>query len=412
MSEEVKEQLTEDEEEGGINLFDYLIVLAKWKKLILAITLSVAVISFIPTFFKHYFYHVVTTILPPRGESRGMANQFMRDFGLLPQVVGTDYNSQELMVEIFKSRTFRERIMKKFNLESEYEEKDPEKTRQAFLKDVWIEPDFTDNKRANILKNQQSPLIKINVKNKDAKKAADIANGIVDELKIFINSLAITESSKKRLFFEEQLKHANEALIKSEDDMKLFQQSTGLLTAETQTEMSIKKIADLQAQITAKEIELQVMRSYSTANNPDLQKIEEIIKALRKELAKLETSDRHGKDLSIPAGTMPSLGLDYKRKFRQLKFNETLYDVLVKQYEMAKVEEARDPILIQVIDKAVPPRKPNSVRIFGVKKAFAVTMFSFIFSCILAFYLEYRGKVSRSEKLETLMRYLSFKKST
>lgn len=400
-----------EEEDSGINLFDYLIVLAKWKKLILSITLSVAIIAFIPTFFKYYFYHVVTTILPPQGETRGMANQFMRDFGLMPQVSGADYSRQDLLVEIFKSRTFSERIIERFNLKSYYDKKESEKIDKLFFQDIWIEPDFTDEKRSSLLRKQQSPLIKINVKSRDAQKAADIANGIVEELKIFINNLAITEASKKRLFFEEQLKHANTALIKSEDDMKVFQQNTGLLTAETQTEMSIKKMAELHAQITAKEIELQVMSSYTTASNPDLQKVEELIKILKKELAKLETSERHGKDLMIPAGSMPSLGLDYKRKFRQLKFDETLYDILVKQYEMAKVEEARDPILIQVIDKAVPPKKPNSVRIFGMKKALSITIFSFFFSCILAFYMEYREKAPRNEKFETLRRYLSFKKN-
>ncbi|MEW6601881.1 MAG: Wzz/FepE/Etk N-terminal domain-containing protein, partial [Nitrospirota bacterium] len=348
MSEEIKEHIQGNEEEGGMTLFDYLIVLAKWKKLIISITLSVALITFIPTLFKNYFYHVVTTILPPQGENRGVTNQFMRDFGLIPQVSGIDYSKQDLLVEIFKSRTFRERIIDRFNLSGIYGKDNSEKSIKAYFKSIWIEPDFTDDKKTSLLRKQQSPLIKINVKNKDAEKAAEIANGIVEELKKFINDLAITEASRKRLFFEEQLKQANEALMKSEDEMKIFQQTTGLLTAETQTELSIKKMAELQAQITAKEIELQVMRSYSTADNPDLQQVEEVIKALRNELSKFETSKSQGKALMIPAGTMPSLGLDYKRKFRQLKFNEALYDILVKQYEMAKVEESRDPILIQV----------------------------------------------------------------
>jgi capsule polysaccharide export protein KpsE/RkpR len=412
MSKEVKEQITDDEEDGGINLFDYLIVLAKRKKMILSITLLVAAISFTAAFLsKVSFYEVVTTILPPQGESRGMANQFMRDFGLMPQVSGADYSRQDLLVEIFKSRTFSERIIERFNLKSYYDKKDSEKITKAFFKDIWIEPDFTDEKRSSLLRKQQSPLIKINVKNQDAQKAADIANGIVEELKIFINNLAITEASKKRLFFEEQLKHANEALIKSEDDMKAFQQNTGLLTAETQTEMSIKKMAELQAQITAKEIELQVMSSYTTASNPDMQKVVELIKILKKELAKLETSERHGKDLMIPAGSMPSLGLDYKRKFRQLKFDETLYDILVKQYEMAKVEEARDPILIQVIDKAIPPEKKKTTRTWGGGKALSTTMFAFLFSCFLALFLEYREKAPRNERLETLKKYLSIRKN-
>ncbi len=410
--EETEEEQHEDE---GIKLLDYLIILAKRKNLIITITLSVAVISFtIAILSKVSFYEAVSTILPPQGESRGLANQFMRDFGLMPQVSGADYSRQDLLVEIFKSRTFRDRIIERFNLKSYYGKEDLGKTMIAIFKDIWIEPDFTDEKRSSLLKKQQSPLIKINVKNKNAQKAADIANGIVEELKIFINNLAITEASKKRLFFEEQLKHAQEDLMKSEDDMKVFQQNTGLLSAETQTEMSIKKIADLQAQITAKEIELQVMRSYTTASNPDVQRVEETVKVLKNELSKLEASERHGKDLLIPTGTMPSLGLDYKRKFRQLKFNETLYEILVKQYEMAKVEEARDPIVIQVIDKAIPPKEKNSTRTWGMRRALSTTVFAFLFSCFLAFFMEFRERSSKepNERIETLKRYLSFRKKT
>ncbi len=408
-----RQEETEEEqhEEEGIKLLDYLIILAKRKNLIITITLLVAIITFtIAILSKVSFYEAVTTILPPQGESRGLANQFMRDFGLMPQVSGADYSRQDLLVEIFKSRTFRDRIIERFNLESYYGKKEPEKITKAFFKDVWIEPDFSDEKRSNLLGKRESPLIKIKVMNQNAQKAADIANGIVEELKIFINNLAITEASKKRLFFEEQLKHAQEDLMKSEDDMKVFQQNTGLLSAETQTEMSIKKIADLQAQITAKEIELQVMRSYTTASNPDLQNVEEIIKALNKELAKLQASDRHGKDLIIPTGTMPSLGLDYKRKFRQLKFDETLYDILVKQYEMAKVEEARDPIVIQVIDKAIPPKKRNSTRTWGMRRALSTTVFAFLFSCFLAFFIEFRERATKNERFETFKEYLSFRR--
>ena len=414
MSEEKqKAEENMDEEEGGINLFDYLIVLAKRKKLILSITLSVALIGFtIAMLSRIYFYEAVTTILPPQGESRGMANQFMRDFGLMPQVSGADYSRQDLLVEIFKSRTFRDRIIERFNLKGRYGKDDSDKSKKAYFKDIRIEPDLTEERPSSLMRKQQSPLIKIYVKNSNAQKAADIANGIVEELKIFVNSLALTEASKKRLFFEEQLKLANAALIKTEDDMKIFQQNTGLLTAESQTEMSIKKIAELQAQITAKEIELQVMRSYTTASNPDLQQVEEIIRVLKNELAKLETNKRHGKELMIPSGTMPSLGLDYKRKFRQLKFNETLYEILVKQYEMAKVEEARDPIVIQVIDKAVPPEKKNSMRTWGGSKVLTTTMFAFLFSCFLALFLEYREKAPSNERLETLKNYLSFRRKT
>ncbi|RJQ43506.1 MAG: hypothetical protein C4538_12060 [Nitrospiraceae bacterium] len=409
MDTNINNKTDDGQKEDDTHFLDYLIVLAKRKKLILKITLPVALITFLLTFFKYTFYHAETTILPPQGESRGMANQFMRDLGFLPEVSGTNYTRQDLLVEILKSRTFNDRIIERFKLRNYYGIKDSEKVRKMFLEDVSIEPDLTEEKRTNLLRGRQSPLIKIKVVNDNANRAADIANGIVEELKIFIKNLAVSETSKKRLFFEEQLKQAQETLMKSEDDMKTFQQSTGLLTAETQTEIVIKKIADLQAQIIAKEIELQIMKSYSTVSNPDVQRVEETVKAFKNELAKLEANERNGKNMLIPTGTIPSLGLDYKRKFRQLKFNEALYEILVKQYELAKVEESRDPILIQVIDKAIPPEKKSTIRKFGMKKALATTIFAFFFSCFLSFYLEFRERTGKNERMEILKGYLSFK---
>jgi uncharacterized protein involved in exopolysaccharide biosynthesis len=104
------------------------------------------------------------------------------------------------------------------------------------------------------------------------------------------------------------------------------------------------------------------------------------------------------------------LGLEYKRKFRDLKFYETMNEILVKQYEMARIDESKDAFMIQVIDKAVPPAKESSTRIWGGSKALSSTVLAFIFSCFLAFFMEYREKSAKNEKFETLKGYLSFRK--
>jgi capsule polysaccharide export protein KpsE/RkpR len=411
MSEEQKKAEDNMEEEEGINLLDYLIILAKRKKLILKITLSVAIITFILTFFKASFYQAQISILPPEQQDTRLANQFMREFGVFPTIGTNVIGKQDLLVEIIKSRTFTDRIIERFRLKESYGSEGMEKTRKKFSENITIEPDFT-NKSPLSFRGVQSPLMKIFVRDKNPERATNIANAIVEELQKFINNIAISEASQRRLFFEEQLRQAREALIKAEDDIKTFQEKTGLLKVETQTAMTIEKVANLQAQITAKEIDLQVMRSYSTVSNPDVQKVEETIKVLKNELAKLGANTNYGKNSIIPTGTIPSLGLEYQRKFRELKFNETLYDILAKQYESAKIDEAKDAFLIQIIDKAVPPDKETTVRKFGLKKALATTSFAFFFSCFLAFFMEYREKATKNERLETLKGYLSFKNKT
>lgn len=409
--ENMPEEQKIEEDEEGINLLDYLIVLAKRKNLILKITLTVAIFSFIIAILsKTSFYEAETSIFPNQQENINLASQFMSNFGFFPSGGGNLQNRRELLIEIMKSRTFTGKIIERFKLKELYRAKDLKKARIMFLRNLTIEPDFTDKSRVSLLKGPESPLTKISFRDQDPERAANIANAIVDELKIFLNNIAISEASQRRLFFEEQLKQAREALIKAEEDIKLFQQKTGLLQIESQTTMVIEKIANLQAQITAKEVELQVMRSYSTVSNPDVQRVEETIRILKRELAKLEVDESNSKDLFIPTGTIPSLGLEYKRKFRELKFNETLYEIMVKQYELAKIDESKDTVLIQVIDKAVPPDQKNSMRTWGGSKALFTTGFAFLFSCFLAIFMEYREKAPKNERLDTLKGYLSFRK--
>ena len=234
MSEEQKKaEDNMEEEEEGINILDYLIILAKRKKLIITITLSVTIISLIIAILsKVSFYEAETSILPPQEDNVSMANQVMRDFGVFPARRGNIYNQRELLVEIIKSRTFTDRIIEKFRLKELYKAKDMKKARSMFLQHLTIKPDVEDTKRSNLLRGPESPLTKILFRDEDPERAATIANAIVEELKSFINNFAITEASQRRLFFEDELKQVKEALIKSEDAIKTFQEKTGLLHVE------------------------------------------------------------------------------------------------------------------------------------------------------------------------------------
>jgi len=231
---------------------------------------------------------------------------------------------------------------------------------------------------------------------------------------LFINNIALSLASQRRIFFEEQLKNTNDALLKSEQEIQLFQEKTGIIKVESQTSIFIQKIAKLQAQITAREIELQVLQSYSTANSPDVQKIEETIKALNNELAKLNTSTAANNKM-ITSGTIPLVTLEYQRIIRQLKFREALNDIMLKQYEAAKIDESEDTILIQVIDKAIPPQTETYTRKFARKKALTLTLLTFFSSCFFVFVREFLERVLKTkennEKINTLIKHLSIKRN-
>ncbi|MEW6215801.1 MAG: Wzz/FepE/Etk N-terminal domain-containing protein, partial [Nitrospirota bacterium] len=250
-------QIQEDE----INLIDYLIVLAKRKRLIIGITLGAAIITAIISLTMTPIYRAETKILPPQQSSSSMATQFLSQFGgaagLAGGVLGIK-TPNELYIGLLKSRPILDPIIDRFKLMELYKIKSREDARRNLLGSLKAQDD------------KKSGIITIGFEDRDPKRAADLANAFVEELKNLNKGLAVTEASQRRLFFEEQLKDTKDALIKSEESMKGFQERTGAIKIDEQARAVIEGIAQLRAQIAAKEVELKVMKTYATQQNPDI----------------------------------------------------------------------------------------------------------------------------------------------
>lgn len=394
--------MQEDFREEEIDLLDLLVVIAKRKKVVLYITLFSAVFTIIISLIMTPIYRAECKIMPPQAGGGGIASQLISqmagglDIGSLAGKTPAD-----LYVGMLQSRTITDKIIDRFDIMK--------------LEDIKYRVDarkFVNEKMTEFQVDKKSGLITIAVMDKDPKRAADIANAYVEELKNLTKGLAITEASQRRLFYEEQLKDVKEALIKAENDMKQFQEKTGALQIDEQAKAIISGIADLKAKIAAKEVELKVLRTFTTPQNPDFQKVEEELKALKTELARLESNEKRGHDPIMPTGRIPSVGLDYVRKLRELKFNETLYELLLKQYELAKLDESKDAVLIQIVDKAVPPDKRfKPKRTLMVMVATVSGFFLSIFLCFLLEFIENTKKDEESrEKLNYIKAMLGFKK--
>jgi uncharacterized protein involved in exopolysaccharide biosynthesis len=348
-------------------------------------------------------YRAETSILPPQQSSSSMATQILSQLGGAASLAGNMLGVStpaDLYVGMLKSRTIYDNIIRRFNLQELYETDTIDETRKALDDHVDIEAD------------KKSGIITVAVEDEDPKKAADMANAFVEELKKLTKQLALTEASQRRIFFEEQLKEAKKNLTKAEEDMARFQTRTGALQIDEQAKAVIEAIAALKAQIAEKEVELKVMKTYSTPNNPDLQKLEEALKGLHAELRKLEaTSKTKGYDPLMPARMMPEVGTEYLRKLRELKFQETLYELLLKQYEVARMDEARDAVIVQVIDRAIPPEKKTKPK-RTLMVAVATVTGGFL-SIFLAFVMEFFETASHDpenrERIAELKKYLSIK---
>ncbi|OGL43662.1 MAG: hypothetical protein A2W05_08090 [Candidatus Schekmanbacteria bacterium RBG_16_38_10] len=387
--------------EDEINLLDYLIVLLKRKKLIISITSGAALITAIISLIMTPIYRAETRILPPQTGSSSIA------VGMLSQMSGAQGITEslglktpsDLYIGMLESRTIADRIIDRFNLMELYKAEYREDARKELFEDA-LEAE-TD---------KDTDIITIDVEDKDPKRAADMANAFVEELKNLTKGLAVTEASQRRLFFEEQLKDTKMALVKAEEEMQGFQEKTGALQVDAQTKAIIEGIAMLRAQIAAKEVQLKVMRTYATAQNPDLQRAEDELNGLKAELGKLEAKGGSGHDSLIPTGRIPEIGTEYIRKLRDLKFNETLYELLAKQFEAAKLDEAKEAAVIQVIDKAIPPEKRAKPK--RTLMVLIATFTGFFLSIFVAFFAEYKERASKDpenkERFETLKRYAVF----
>ena len=368
----------ENKDDIEINIPELLAKLARHKKMIGGITAGAAVVSLVVSLLMTPIFRAETKILPPQQNSSIIASQLLNQMGgfasLASSAVGIK-NPNEMYIGFLRSRTVYDKIIDRFGLMKLYDVKFREDARK-------------DLAEALAARSGKDGMIVVSVEDRDPKRAADMANAFVEEMIGVSRGLALTEAAQRRLFFEEQLKDVKLALASAEEGIKGFQEKTGALKIDDQARAVIQGIGNLRAQIAAREVQFKVAQTFATPQNPDLQRIEEELRGLKAELNKLEQRGGNNPDPLMPTGRMPSVGMEYLRKLRDVKYNETLYELLAKQYEMAKLDEARDAVVIQIIDKAVPPeRKVRPKRTMIV--AFS-TFTALLFSILLAFVIERR----------------------
>jgi tyrosine-protein kinase Etk/Wzc len=367
-----------------INFLDLILILLTHKKFILSFTFSCALITVIISLLITPTFKAETKILPPQTSNSSFATQLLGKIGSATGLINSSFgvtNQNSVYVSMLKSRSMFDFIIDKFALMEVFNIEQKEVARQIFNNSVSVQME------------EDSNIISLSVLDKDPKRAADIANAFIEKLKEMNNTFAITEASKQKLFFEEQLVKVKENLLKSEEAMKELQEKTGAINIDSQALAVIESVAGLRAQISAKEIEIKVMKTYLEPKNPDFQKATDTLQGMNEELKKLEAKNLINADPIVPTGNLPQVGADYARKLRELKYQETLFELIASQYEIARIDEARDSTIIQVLDKAITPEikyKPKRTLL-----VISATLLSFLISCLIAFYKDYITRISR-----------------
>jgi tyrosine-protein kinase Etk/Wzc len=347
-----------------ISLLDLLQTIVENLKLLVLGPLAVGFIALGISFLIPPTYTAKTQFLPPQQQQSAAASMLasLGSLGGLAGVASGIKNPADQFIAYLKSVTLQDSLIDRFKLQERYEAKTKTGARIA----------LTDSVR---LASGKDGLMSVEVDDKDPKFAADLANAHVEELAKLLSKLATTEAQQRRLFFEKQLTLAKDKLIQSEIALKATGVSGSALKSNPAS--AVASVAGLQAAVTAQEVKLGAMRGYLADSAPDFKLAMNELSNLRTQLAKQE------KDSPVTGGKAPTEG-DYITKYREFKYHETLFELFSKQFELAKVDEAREGAVIQVLDAAqAPERKAKPKRamiaiIATIASGFALILFVFV----------------------------------
>jgi tyrosine-protein kinase Etk/Wzc len=342
---------TASDEEDEIHLLDLLIVLVRHKKLVIGMPIVTGILALVASLMITPIFTSTAKIMPPQQQQSSGVAAMLGQLGGLAGAAGSMAglkNPNDLYVGLLESRTVADNLIKRFKLKERFEKKTMDDTRTAL------------NGISEITSGKKDGLIAISVNDKDPQFAADLANAYVDELAKLTQTIAITEASQRRLFFEKQLKDTKDQLANAEVALRNTQEKTGMIQPEAQVQAIITNVAQLKGAIAAKEVQVNAMRTFATGQNPDLLRTQEEFRSMQAQLTKLEKNhpSKEG-DFMVPTGKIPEVGIEYVRSLRNVKYFETIFELLAKQFELAKIDEAKDSSVIQLLDKAVPAERKS-----------------------------------------------------
>lgn len=323
-------------EEDEISLLDLAQVVVDHLQLLVLGPLAAGIVALGVSFLITPIFTAKTQFLPPQ-QQQSAAAAALQSLGALGGLAGAATgikNPNDQYVSILKSRVLSDQMIERFNLMQRYEAEYLDDARKSLEGVVRIQAG-KDN------------LISIEVEDEDPAFAAEMANAYVEEFRLLLGRLALTEAQQRRLFFERQLEQTRLNLTQAEEALR----GSGVSSASLKNapEVAIGAVAQLQAQIAAQEVKLGSMRGYLAETAPDFRQAQNELAALRQQLTKLErasTDQRQDAD-------------GYVARYRTFKYHETLFELFAKQYELARADEAREGNVIQVVDVAVPPNRKS-----------------------------------------------------
>jgi tyrosine-protein kinase Etk/Wzc len=333
---------------SGLTLPQVRLLVSKYRRGVVGSTVLAGVLAAVVSFFIPNQYTATTTILPPPQNTSigGVLSSAVGNMGGLAALAGGGLglkDPNDAYIGMLQSRVIEDKLIHQFNLTEIYHVKKMSLAQRALAK------------HSTILSTKDG-FISIAVEDRDPTRAADMAKAYVTQLENLRSTIVVTEAGQRRMFFEQQLQDAQAKLVLAEQQLKDTQQQTGVLQLDAQMKAVIESMTQLKAQIAEKEVALQVLGSYVTKENPQRVVAEREVAGLQGQLALLENKQGGGKgDIQVPTSEIPAIEMTYLKKVRDVRYYETISEILAKQLEVARLDEAKEGTALQVLDPAVPP---------------------------------------------------------
>jgi uncharacterized protein involved in exopolysaccharide biosynthesis len=333
------------------------------RRFLFRVTIAALLASILIAFLIPSRYESAVQLMPPDSHSgeglsllAGLAGGKQADnLGLLAGDLLGMKTTGALFVGVLKSRTALDRIVDRYDLKKVYGERLEQKARERLAE------------RTDISEDRKSGIIKVTVTDHDPKRAAAIAGSYVDELDTLMAQLTTSSAHRERVFLEQRLTGVRQDLETAEKEFSQFASKNATLDITEQGKAIVLAAATLEGQLIAAQSELEGLRQIYTNSNVRVRSVEARISELRKQLQKIggktgeapSGDSESTSDLPYPSlRQLPVLGVPFADKFRQLKVQEIVFETLTKQFEIAKVQEAKEIPTVKVLDRPeVPERK-------------------------------------------------------
>lgn len=342
-----------------IDLLDYVKVIIKHRKKIIRNVVVVGLVIAIVSFFLPITYTAVTTILPPEDMQSTNILSTLSNSPLSNLILNETGTTSDLFVEILKSRSVFDGVLKKEFLYKKTRKDAQQKTLLQIINVKSLEKGRKKLAQKINVKASPEGIIRVEMELNDPHLAADVANALVSELDKINKEKNTSRAKNSRIYIENQLKLTEEKLKKASEELVKFQEKYKAISLEEQTKTAIEKAGELKGKILAKNVELGVSLQTMKPDNVLVVQIKKEIEELEKQYNYLQYGNsvalENQKEFYIPFAEVPGVGLELAKLMREVKVQATVWELLNQQYYHAKIQEARDTPTIQVLDEAIPP---------------------------------------------------------